>query len=179
MAAAAAVVAALLVHAGAWADAAADVDRLLRGGDAAAALVQVDQALVRQPRDARLRFLRGVALADMKRHDDAIAAYRALIEDHPDLPEPYNNLAVLQAMRGDFDQARVSLESALRSRPGHVTALENLGDVHLELAARAWAQATQAARDDDGASRVAERLTRLRELQFDRPVATLPAPARR
>lgn len=179
MPAAAVAVTALLMHAGARADAAADIDRLLRGGDTAAALAQVDQALVHQPRDARLRFLRGVALADMKRDGEAMLAYRALIEDHPELPEPYNNLAVLQAAQGDFEQARASLEAALRSRPGHVTALENLGDVHLELAARAWARAAQAARDEGGTSRVAGRLARLRALQDDRSVAGLPAPAQR
>ena len=43
----------------------------------------------------------------------AIATFSALIEDYPELPEPYNNLAVLYAQKGEYEGARIALESAV------------------------------------------------------------------
>jgi Flp pilus assembly protein TadD len=54
------------------------------------------------------------------------------------LPEPYNNLAVLQAAAGQVDSARALLETALRLDPGYRTAHQNLGDVYVRLAQRAY-----------------------------------------
>jgi hypothetical protein len=56
------------------------------------------------------------------------------------LPEPLNNMALLQVRAGRIDAAREALAAALRNEPGHRTALANLGVVHLMLAARAWEQ---------------------------------------
>jgi Flp pilus assembly protein TadD len=59
-----------------------------------------------------------------------------LIEDYPELPEPYNNLAVLYAQQKQFDKARTALEMAIRIHPGYATAYENLGDLHSRLASQ-------------------------------------------
>jgi Flp pilus assembly protein TadD len=61
-----------------------------------------------------------------------------MTEEFPDLPEPYNNLAVLHAADGQLDRARTLLESALRLDPGYRVAHENLGDVFVRLALRAY-----------------------------------------
>ena len=115
----------------------------LRVGDAARALQLTDRALAATPRDASLRFTRGVVLAEMRRDDDAMRVFEGLIEDHPDLAEPYNNLAVLQARRGETGRARLSLEAAVRNQPQHAVAQENLGDIYATLAAQAWARAAE------------------------------------
>jgi len=47
----------------------------------------------------------------------------------PELPEPYNNLAVLYAARGDHDGARDALLRAISTHPSYATAHENLGDI--------------------------------------------------
>lgn len=52
-----------------------------------------DRGLQVQPRDATLRFLRGVVLMDMRRDDDAVAQFTQLTHEYPELPEPFNNLA--------------------------------------------------------------------------------------
>jgi Flp pilus assembly protein TadD len=65
-----------------------------------------------------------------------------MIESFPDLPEPYNNLAVLQAAAGQLDRARALLEIALRMDPSYRTAHENLGDVFVRLAQRAYEAAS-------------------------------------
>lgn len=127
----------------AHADDAADIQQLLRGGKAAEALARTDRALQARPRDPQLRFLRGVALSEAGRSDDAIETLTLLTQDHPELPEPHNNLAVLHAARNDLDKARESLERALRANPNYAIAHDNLGDVQARLAARSWARAQQ------------------------------------
>jgi Flp pilus assembly protein TadD len=125
------------------ADDLADILRLQSAGNAAAALPLAERALAAKPRDAQLRFVRGVLLADLGRADEAMAVFRQLVEDYPELAEPYNNLAALHAARGDLDSARAALEQALRARPGYATAHENLGDTYAMLAARAYAEAAR------------------------------------
>jgi len=105
------------------------------------ALALAERALDADPRNPQLRFLRGVILAERGLADDAIAAFTGLTEDFPELAEPYNNLAVLHARRADWDRARQALEQSIRAVPGYALAHENLGDVHLQLAARAYQQA--------------------------------------
>ncbi len=121
-----------------WADDLADIARLQAAGDFATALQRADQALATKPRDAALRFARGVVLAELKRDADALAAFERLNEDFPELPDPLNNIAVLHAAAGRVDAARAALEAALRNDPQHRAARENLADVYLRLAVRLW-----------------------------------------
>jgi Flp pilus assembly protein TadD len=123
-----------------WAQAAPrdDADRLLRAGQFEQALSSVDSALAAAPGDAQLRFQKGVILTQLQRRTEAIAIYAGLTEDFPDLAEPYNNLAVLYAAEGRLDKAREALETALRNDPAYGTAQENLGDVYVRLAMRAY-----------------------------------------
>ncbi len=128
---------------GARADEAADIERLINGGRGAEALARVERALADQPRDAQLRFLHGVVLADAGRADEATAVFVALTQDHPELAEPYNNLAVLHAARGRYAEARAALEAAIRNQPGYAVAHENLGDIQARLAAESYQRARE------------------------------------
>jgi Flp pilus assembly protein TadD len=123
------------------ADAIDDAHALLRKGQAAEALSRVDAWLKTQPKEARGRFLRGVILSEQQKPDEAIAVFRALNEDMPELPEPYNNLAVLYAAKGRYDDARRVLETAVLTHPGYALAHENLGDVYARLAAQSYQRA--------------------------------------
>ena len=127
----------------AWADDYADVNQLMRAGKPAEALAKADQFLVAKPRDPQMRFLKGVAEGQGGKQAEAIATFTRITEDYPELPEPYNNLAVLYAGQGQFDKARVALESAVRANPSYATAYENLGDVYAKLATQAYAKAQQ------------------------------------
>lgn len=120
------------------ADETREVQRLMAAGDLPAALQRIDAALRSQRADARLAFLRGVVLMDLKRDDDAMAAFVAMTQQYPQLPEPFNNVAALHARAGRWDAARQALEAALRNDPGHLLARENLGDVYLQLALQSW-----------------------------------------
>jgi Flp pilus assembly protein TadD len=119
-----------------------EIARLLREKQLPAALARADAFLQKNPRDAQVRFLRGVILADSGRTPDAVATFEALIQDFPELPESYNNLAVIHAGQGRLEQARALLQRALEAQPNYVTARENLGDLHVALAADAYRQAS-------------------------------------
>ncbi|WP_082680336.1 YybH family protein [Paucibacter sp. KCTC 42545] len=123
------------------ADEVSDAQALLAKGNAGDALKKVDQALVAKPNDPRLRLQRGNALAQLKREPEAIAVFQKLIETNPELPGPYNNLAVLYGNQGDFEKARQALELAIRTNPSYATAFQNLGDVYARLAGQAYKKA--------------------------------------
>ena len=79
----------------------------------------------------------------MNKTDEAIAVFTKLTEDYPELPEPYNNLAVLYASQKQYDKARMALEMAIRAHPSYATAYENLGDLYAKLASQAYGKAVQ------------------------------------
>lgn len=124
-----------------WADVASDIGELLKKGDAKAALERSDEVLAKTPRDARVRFLRGIALAEQARTAEAIQVFQALTADHPEMPEPYNNLAVLYAQQGELDKARAALQKAIQTNPAYATAQANLADVYGKLASQAYDKA--------------------------------------
>ena len=120
-----------------------DASRLFKQGNHAAALEKIEAAITANPRDARARFLKGVILTEQNKPNDAIKVFTALTDDYPELPEPYNNLAVLYAQQGQYDKARKSLEMAIRTHPSYAIAHENLGDVYAKMASEAYDKALQ------------------------------------
>lgn len=125
------------------ADEAAEVQRLHAAGQTEQALQRAEKFLVSKPKDVQMRFLVGVMLAESRRPTEAAAVFDRLVEDFPELPEPYNNLATLKAAAGDYDGAKSSLDQALRANPAMATAHENMGDVQVMLAMRSYARALQ------------------------------------
>lgn len=123
------------------ADEPAEIRALIAHGELAPALQRAQRAMQARPADAQARFLYGVVLMDLERDDEALAVFTQLSEEYPELPDPLNNVAVLQARAGHLALARLALEAALRNQPGHRAALANLGQVHLMLAVQAWEQA--------------------------------------
>ena len=120
-----------------------EIQRLMKQGQTAQALEKVDTYISAKPKDAQGRFLKGLILTDMGRQADAIALFTKLTEDFPELPEPYNNLAVLYAQQKQYDKARAALEMAIRTHPSYSIAHENLGDVYAKLASQAYDKALQ------------------------------------
>lgn len=120
-----------------------EATRLLRQGQSAQALEKVNQFLSAKPKDAQGRFLRGLILVEQNKTAEAISVFTKLTEDYPELPEPYNNLAVLYASQGQYDKAKTSLEMSIRTHPSYATAYENLGDVYAKLATQAYDKALQ------------------------------------
>lgn len=147
----------------AMADEISEVRRLLKQGQPAEALTKVDAYIASRPREAQGRFLKGLILVEMDRPGEAFVVFSELNEDYPELPEPYNNLAVLYAREKQYDKARTALEMAIRTDPGYAIARENLGDVYARLASESYGQALQL----DPANKLAKsKLSRLRELNL-------------
>ena len=134
---------ALLAGPLARADVYGDVSKLLRGGRLAEAEAEADRHLKAKPRDPQMRYLKGLIQRDSGRQAEALETFTKLTEDFPELPEPYNGLAVIHAAQGNYDLARTSLELAIRANPAYATAHENLGDLYSRLARQSYCKALQ------------------------------------
>lgn len=132
----------------ATADEIQDINKLFRQGQHEQAMGRVNTYLAGKPKDAQARFLKGLIFTEQGKNGEAIRVFSELTEDYPELPEPYNNLAVLYAGQGQYDKARVALEMAIRTHPSYATAHENLGDIYAKMASQAYDRALQLDRNN-------------------------------
>jgi tetratricopeptide (TPR) repeat protein len=153
----------LLAAAPAWAASPAvdDATAMINKGQLEQALARLDSHLRSAPQDAEARFTRGLVLVRLNRNDDAAKAFAELTRDYPQLPEPYNNLAVIYAQQGEYDKARDALEAALATHPSYPVAHENLGDIYAALAAAAYNRALSL---DQGNASVKAKLNLINQL---------------
>lgn len=152
----------------------AQASHLIGEGQYQPALAKIDAVLATDAKNAQARFLKGVVQTDLAETDAAIATFQALNEDYPELPEPYNNLAVIWAQRGEYDKARKALEIALVTRPDYAIAHENLGDIYVRLAGAEYDRALALDKNDKSAQ---SKLVLVRELFAVAPPAAAPKPA--
>jgi len=151
-----------------------DIDRLLKQGQHAQALDRVNQYLSQKPKDAKGRFIKGLILVEQNKGAEAIEVFTALSRDYPELPEPYNNLAVLYAAQGQYEKARQQLEMSIRTHPSYATAYENLGDVYTKLASQAYDKALQF---DSSNSAAKNKLSLIHDLISSRPARSASTPS--
>ena len=130
------------------------------------AMDKAEQLIAAKPRDAQGRFLKGLIFIETGRQAEAITAFTQLTEDFPELPEPYNNLAVLYAQQKQYDKARTALEMAIRTHPSYSIAHENLGDVYAKLASQAYDKALQL---DSSNKATQTKLAMIRDLTVGKP----------
>lgn len=154
-----------------------EINQLSEQGNQAAALEKVNAYLSSNPKNAEALFMRGVILVELGKRDEAIKTFTDLSEKFPNLPEPYNNLAVLYADQGQYDKARKALESAIKTHPSYATAHENLGDIYARLASEAYDKALKL---DTSNSRAQNKLAMITDLfggkrAVARPATSMPA----
>ena len=149
------------IPASAVADGTPTIDASMTRQDWPSALKQLDARIASNPRDAQAQFKRATVLARLGRDSDAAAAFTALTQSYPELPEPYNNLAALQAKEGHYDEARGTLETAVKANPQFALAYQNLGDLYLQLASRAYGQALKL---DGKNTYAAQRMTQVQQI---------------
>lgn len=125
----------------AWADVYTDVNEKITTGQLQAAQALITRHLEKQPADPQMRLMHSQIQVAQGLQDQAIKTLQALTQEFPELPEPYNNLAVLYAGQKRFDSALTALNQAVRARPDYALALENLGDVHAALARQSYLKA--------------------------------------
>jgi Flp pilus assembly protein TadD len=146
--------AALFTSAAVHAAAVDDAQALWAAGKRDQAILLAETALKTTPDDPRLRFALGTMLLEQRQLERARAVFTSLTEDYPDLADPYNNLAVIHAARGEYEAARQQLMRALELQPDHAQAQENLGDVLMRLAQQAYERALKQALGDDSGLRL-------------------------
>lgn len=154
----------LLANPLAYADESQEVAKLYRQGNHAQALQRADAYLASKPKDAQMRFQKGLILTEQNKIADAIRIFSSLAADHPNLPEPYNNLAVLYASQGQYEKAKDALEQAIRTHPSYSTAHENLGDIYAKMASQAYDKALQL---DKGNAAAQTKLALIKDLFTD------------
>lgn len=137
------------------------VKQLFQSGERTKAFEKLDGLLAGRAATPELRFLKGVLKVEAKQFDEALVIFQELTETYPELPEPYNNLAVLRASRGEFVEARTALEGAIRANPDYGVAHQNLGDVYTQLARISYQRALKL---DPANTSIPPRLSLLREL---------------
>jgi tetratricopeptide (TPR) repeat protein len=146
-----------------------DASKLYQQNRFDAALTKVNGVLAQTPKDAQGRFLKGLIFTEQKKVTEAIQMFTGLTEDFPELPEPYNNLAVLYAAQGNYDKAKAALELAIHTHPTYGTAYENLGDIYAQLARRSYDKALQL---DKSNATAQSKLAMVKDL-FQQPRPTL------
>lgn len=138
-----------------------EIQSLIKQGALDQALARTDAGLQLNADDVELRFLKGLILTRQNKLAEAERIFVALTNDHPSLPEPYNNLAVVYAAQGNYDKARETLRSAINTHPSYATAHENIGDIYAKMASDAYSQALQLDRANAAAR---EKLSLVNEL---------------
>jgi len=103
----------------------------IRRKDFAAALAPLDQQLAQKPDDAAAHFLRGRALQELKRWDEAITPYQRAAQLAPKSSAAWANLCWTQILANQALAARPACESALALNEGGWVARVNLGHTWL------------------------------------------------
>lgn len=121
-------------------------------GRAKLGLAQFEVALALNPDEPTAHFGAGLALAQLDRDNDAIAAHRNALRLRADYPEAHTELGLLLLSRGDAAGAATHFRAALRSAPelatahlGLARAVEQLG--RADEAAASFARAVELAPD--------------------------------
>ncbi len=140
----------------------------------AEALKQLDAYLENHAGDVEARLFRGVILTRQGNIDEAIATFDQLSKDRPELPEPLNNLAVLYAAQGRYDDSRQVLQRAIALEPRYDTAHENLGDVYAKLANIAYERAFTLNKNNSSARDKASWMTRVLDTEPAAPGEVSP-----
>jgi|TARA_B110000037_G_scaffold205913_1_gene251309 hypothetical protein len=112
------------------------------------ALEKIKKRLRQTPDEPRLLFYKGVTEAKLNQIDNAIKTYNGLINKYPNLPEPYNNLAVIYAERQELDLAKDTLEKAIKTNSSYSVAHINLGDIYTQMATNAYNMAFEIDKDN-------------------------------
>ncbi len=118
-----------------------EVYELIESGNFADARSQINTLINKSPNDPELLFARAVIEEKNGASKKAIKYYRELTKSHPDLLEPYNNLAIYHAETGNYQEAIKTLEQAMQANPAVATAYRNLTAIYAQMASAAYRKA--------------------------------------
>jgi tetratricopeptide (TPR) repeat protein len=101
-------------------------------GAPARGLALIEQALTLRD-SPRFHCNRGIALGQLDRHQEALAAYQRALRDRPDYPEALNNLGTALERLGRPAEAAAAFRRALALRPDEPDWWGNLGNALRDL----------------------------------------------
>jgi len=90
------------------------------------ALAHINQYLKKSSENQNALFLKGLILSDLERYSESIALFNKLIKRYPSTPELYNNLAIVQAFSGKYEESSKTFQKALHLRNNYREAHKNL-----------------------------------------------------
>jgi tetratricopeptide (TPR) repeat protein len=115
---------------GAWAEPAVDAAircALLHGRPALDACDEVMRSRRPVAIRAEAAYNKGAELGELRRDEEAVAAYRAAIRVRPDYAAAYTNLGFALSRLERWDEARLAYEQAVRLAPDQVDVRYDLG----------------------------------------------------
>ncbi len=107
-------------------------DALLKG-DWNGALAKLNEALQRDPNNARAHFLRSCAKMELGMIDPAIADVTRAIELGPPKATAYSNRGALYYLKGEMARAIADYDQAIRLAPRDAMGYNNRGSAYLKL----------------------------------------------
>ena len=102
-------------------------------GDLAGAIDDLDRAIARNPRDARLRNSLAILLSDKRDVQGAIDALKIAVELDPAYARAWNNLGNALRSGGRVAEAAEAVRRAVAAQPDYALAWGNLGSLLLDL----------------------------------------------
>ena len=146
-----------------------DVRKLLRQAKYPQALLLVNKGLATNPRDPQMQFWQGFIFEQLGQPDMAMQVYLNLTREYPELAEPFNNLGVIYASKGDYPNAKAALDNALRANPRYAAAQENMGDLLVNMARQSYEQSLVIEPKQRGIAQKIERLQPVLETTQGKP----------
>jgi tetratricopeptide (TPR) repeat protein len=138
-----------------------DISQMAAQGKSTASMGKLNTYIESNPNSSDALFLKGVLLAELGYYNDAVKVFLDMTVKFPTLLEPYNNLAVLYASKGQYDKARKALETAIKTNPSYAIAHDNLGGIYAGMATKAYNNALQL---DSSNTHTQTKLTLLKDL---------------
>ncbi len=120
-----------------------EIKLLLKNGKYNHAEILINNSNEDNLNDPELLFYKGINETNLGKKNQAIDTFRDLTERFPELPEPFNNLAVLYAEKAQYRLAKEILEQAIKTNPSYLTAHINLGDIYTKMASEAYNKALE------------------------------------
>lgn len=166
----------LMASAASAATSVAELRQLIAQSQFAAATRDGEQLLRQDPKHTETRFLTAYAYQMNANKGKAVSLYQGLINDHPELPEPRNNLAMIYLAQGDYDRASQLLVEAINTHRSYAVAYANLSQVYKGIASEAYRRAVSQSSEPAKYTHSIE-LTAITELKIDEPVVLAAAAA--
>lgn len=121
----------------------AKIENMAQNGQANEALALLETRLKDAPDDAKASYLKGLILMQLGRREQAEEWFLGMRKNFPNLPQPYNALAVIYQAQGKLIEAELILRELSQAHPEQKNVHRNRGEIYLQLAQSAFEKANQ------------------------------------